>query len=69
MTAAQLATRYRGYAAQCVIIAQRQADANEKLTLLDMAHAWIAIAEGMERVQSLAVADAAPLPEPPQDLS
>jgi hypothetical protein len=41
-------TEYRQYAAQCVEIAQTLLDADHKLALLDMAQAWLTLAEGME---------------------
>lgn len=45
ITAAQLAARYWGYAAQCLIVAQRQDNVSDKLTLIKMAEAWVALAE------------------------
>lgn len=45
MTAAELATRYRLHAADCIKLAQSIAEAAGKLSLLDMAQAWIALAE------------------------
>lgn len=42
---AQLAARYRGYAAQCLIVAQRQESCSDKLTLIKMAEAWVVLAE------------------------
>ncbi len=46
---AQLAARYWGYAAQCIIVAQRQDDAGDKLALIDMAKAWVTLAERTSR--------------------
>jgi hypothetical protein len=53
MTPAELAVRYRGYAAQCCIVAQRQDNAGDKLALVNMAQAWVALAEHMEKNESL----------------
>lgn len=46
---AQLAERYWGYATQCLIIAQRQDNAGDKLTLMKMAETWVALAERTHR--------------------
>lgn len=45
MTPAQLAARYWGYAAQCLIVAQRLDDPNDKLALIKIAQAWVSLAE------------------------
>ncbi len=55
MTPAELAARYREYAAQCVAVAQSLDHAREKLALLDMAQAWIALARQAEKNEKLAV--------------
>lgn len=55
MPPAQLATHYRGYAAQSLILAQRQDRAGDKLTLINMAQAWLALAEQMEKNESSGV--------------
>jgi hypothetical protein len=49
ITPAQLAARYWGYAAQCIIVAQRQDNARDKLALIDMAEAWVTLAERTKR--------------------
>lgn len=49
ITPAQLAARYWGYAAQCLIVAQRQDDASDKIALINMAEAWVALAEQAQR--------------------
>jgi hypothetical protein len=49
MTLAQLASRYWGYAAQCLILAQRQDSAGDKLAMIEMAEAWVALAERTQR--------------------
>jgi hypothetical protein len=49
MTPAELAARYRDYAAKCLLLAQKQENATEKLALLDMAQAWIALVEQAEK--------------------
>lgn len=51
---AQLAARYRGFATQCLIVAQRQESAGDKLALVNMAQTWIALAE-----QTVAVCETA----------
>jgi hypothetical protein len=48
VTPAQLAAHYRAYAAQCMIMAQRQDSAGDKLVLIDMAQAWVILAEQAE---------------------
>jgi hypothetical protein len=48
MTPAQLAARYWGYAAQCLVFAQRQDQAAEKLTLINMAKDWVTLAVWIE---------------------
>jgi hypothetical protein len=48
ITPAQLAAHYRAYAAQCIIMAQRQDSAGDKLVLIDMAQAWFGLAEQTE---------------------
>jgi hypothetical protein len=63
ITPAQLAARYWGYAAQCLIVAQRQNKAGDKLALVNMAQAWVALAEKNEPAF---VSDETPAPEPDQ---
>lgn len=46
---AKRAERYWDYAAQCLIIAQRQDNACDKVALTVMADAWIALAEKAQR--------------------
>jgi hypothetical protein len=60
VTPAQLAAHYRGYATQCLIMAQRLDSAGDRLALLDMAQAWIDLAEQAEHET--------PDPEDPEDL-
>jgi hypothetical protein len=45
MTPAELAARYRDYAAQCWRFAQQQDSEDDKRALIDMAHAWLALAD------------------------
>jgi hypothetical protein len=52
ITPAQLAARYWGYAAQCLVVAQRQDSAGDKLALIGMAQAWVNLAEQTERNES-----------------
>lgn len=42
---AQLAAHCRGYAAQCLVVAQHQHNAGDRLTLINMAQAWAALAD------------------------
>jgi len=60
MTPSELAARYREYAAQCMLLAENQENANEKLALIDMTQAWIALAELAEKNESLFVAHETP---------
>lgn len=53
MTPADLAARYREYAGNCVALAQGMESAKEKLVFLDMAQAWMALAEQAERNEAL----------------
>jgi hypothetical protein len=46
-----LAARYWGYAAQCLIVAQRQDAVGDKLALINMAQAWVTLAEQTERAE------------------
>lgn len=45
ITPAQLAAHCRGYAAQCLIVAQHQNSAGDRLALINMAQAWAALAD------------------------
>jgi hypothetical protein len=64
MTPGELAARYRDYAAKCLTIAQRQESADEKLALIGMAQAWVALAEQAEKNESLFTVYETP--DPPQ---
>jgi hypothetical protein len=55
MTPAEIAARYREYAAKCLIVARKQENANERLALVDMAQAWIALADQAEKNQAFPV--------------
>jgi hypothetical protein len=48
ITPAQLAARYWGYAAQCLVFAQRQDKATEKLASVNMAKDWVTLAVRIE---------------------
>lgn len=50
---AQLAAHFRGYAAQCLVVAQHQHRAGDRLTLINMAQAWVALADQTEKNASL----------------
>jgi hypothetical protein len=39
---------YRRYAAECLALARRAADADDKARLLQMAQTWLALAEKLE---------------------
>lgn len=45
ITPAQLAAHCRGYAAQCLVVAQHQHNAGDRLALINMAQAWAALAD------------------------
>jgi len=45
MGPSELAARYREYAAKCIAVAQGLQGEAEKLSLLDMAQAWLALAD------------------------
>lgn len=62
MTPAEFAARYRAFAAKCVTVAQGLQDTSEKLALIDMAQAWIALADQAERNEKLAVVYETPAP-------
>lgn len=42
---AQLAAHCRGYAAQCLVVAQHQNSDGDRLTLINMAQAWATLAD------------------------
>jgi hypothetical protein len=67
ITPAQLAARYWGYAAQCLIVAQRQDDAGDKLALINMAQAWVNLAEQTEQNTPSLSAYETPAPQAPED--
>lgn len=68
ITPAQLAARYWGYAAQCLIVAQRQDDAGDKLALINMAQAWVNLAEQTEKNTPSLSAFETPAPQTPKDM-
>jgi len=68
ITPAQLAARYWGYAAQCLIVAQRQDNAGDKMALINMAQAWSALAEQTAENECPLAAYAAPSPQGPEDM-
>jgi hypothetical protein len=67
MTPAELAARYRDYAGKCLLVAQKQENANEKLALIDMAQAWIALAEQAERNETLFLVYETPTKDAPAE--
>jgi hypothetical protein len=68
ITPAQLAARYWGYAAQCLVVAQRQDNAGDKLALINMAQAWVNLAEQAEKNEPAFVAYETPAPQRPKDM-
>jgi hypothetical protein len=48
MTPGESAARYRGYAARCCIVAQRQDNTSDKLALIAMAQSWVRLADRVE---------------------
>jgi hypothetical protein len=67
MSPEELAARYREHAAKCFMLAQRFGDTAEKLELLDMAQAWLALAEQAEKnPQFFVVYESPPSPTPPR---
>ena len=52
----EIGALYRLYAAHCVGIAQDLADSARKLALLDMAQAWVTLAEQAENKPGRAIA-------------
>lgn len=68
ITPAQLAARYWGYAAQCLIVAQRQDNAGDKLALINMAQAWVSLAEQTEKNEPAFETYETPSPERPKDM-
>lgn len=52
MTPTELAARYREYAADCIAVAQTLTSAAERLSPVDMAQAWIALAIQAEKNES-----------------
>ena len=55
MSSAEFAARYRAYAANCVRIAHELTEPVERLVLLDMAQAWIALTGQAEKNEVLFV--------------
>jgi len=56
--------QYRLFAAHCIGIAHETAEPQRKLALLDMAQAWIALAEQAERNTGAMLFSDAPGPRP-----
>ena len=68
ITPAHLAARYWGYAAQCLVVAQRQDNAGDKLALINMAQAWVNLAEQAEKNDAAFVACETQAPRQPKDM-
>lgn len=67
MGPSELAARYREYAAKCIAVANERASAAEKLSMLDMAQAWIDLADQAlknERLQTVYETPEAPVHTP-----
>jgi len=62
MGPSEVASRYREYAAKCVAVAQNLQDTAEKVSMLDMAQAWIKLAELALRNERLPVVYETPEP-------
>lgn len=63
MTSAELAARYRGYAIRCWLFAKQQHDVSDKRMLIDMAQAWVTLADNIQKNESLCALFVAPDPE------
>src|SRR5581483_5707491 len=57
---AEIAARYRAHAAACVRFAQTIPDIGGKLSLLDMAGRWLALAEEIEKNDGFVSSEAQP---------
>lgn len=55
MSPSEMAARYREHAAKCIKVAAGLSDTESKLALLDMAHAWLLLAEQALKNEALAV--------------
>jgi hypothetical protein len=58
---------YRVHACKCVQLAQRIADPDGKLVLLDMARAWLAIAEQADKNSQTTLVYETPQPQPKKE--
>ena len=61
MAPTDLAAHYREYAVKCVAVAQSLEGAAEKLTLLDMAKAWMTLAEQSEKSEGMVLVYETPI--------
>jgi hypothetical protein len=55
MTPAELTARCQHYAAECWFFAQSQDNAGDRLTLIDMAQTWLALADCVGKNECLFV--------------
>ncbi len=53
MTSTEMATRYRGFAAECWLLAQKQGNAKDKLALIELASSWLDLADWVDRNDAL----------------
>jgi len=60
MQRAALVERYRSYAAKCVELSSNVSDPAGKLVLLEMAHAWLKLAQQVIQSTERLVSDAVP---------
>lgn len=57
MGPSDLAARYRQFAAKCVAVARGMTSQSEKLSMLDMAQAWLILADQALKNEGLAITE------------
>jgi len=67
MTPSEVAALYRGYAAKCTLLAQTLDDSAGKLALIDMAQAWLSLADLAAKNEMLPIVYEAPPSHPDAD--
>ncbi len=65
MSSSDLASAYRLHAAKCIQIAHQSSNPESKLALLDMAQAWLALAEQAAKNSDIVLVYETPLPGRP----
>jgi hypothetical protein len=58
---------YRLHAADCVVIAQRNSDPNERATLLAMAKSWLTLADRADKEASRGLVQQQQQPQPKEE--